>query len=60
MLQIDGAAYRTDRDRRETMQRFFRHGRLVLLEGVGHVPHLEASDEFNRQVERFLAEIGFR
>ena len=60
MLQIDGAAYRPGRDRRQAMQRFFRRGQLVMLDGVGHVPHLEAPAEFNRQVERFLADIGFR
>lgn len=60
MLQIDGAAYRVGRDRRETMQRFFRNGRLVMLDGVGHVAHLEAPAEFNHHVERFLTDIGFR
>lgn len=59
MLQIDGDAYRQDRDRRQTMQRFFRNARLVTLVGVGHVPHLEAPDDFNHRVEQFLAEIGF-
>ena len=42
------------------MQRFFRRGQLVMMEGVAHVPHLEAPEAFNRHVERFLAEIGFQ
>lgn len=59
MLQLDGAAYRREIDRREAMTRHYRHGRLVLFPGAGHVPHLEQPVAFNRAVEEFLDEIGF-
>lgn len=59
MLQIDGANYRKDRDRRQTMQKYYKNGRLHLVQNSGHVPHLEDSSEFNRLLSDFLKQIGF-
>ncbi len=59
MLQIDGANYRKNRDRRVTMQQYYKNGRLFLVEGAGHVPHLETPTIFNQKVSEFLQEIGF-
>ena len=59
MLQIDGANYRKNRDRRVTMQQYYKNGRLFLVEEAGHVPHLETFALFNQKVVEFLKEIGF-
>jgi pimeloyl-ACP methyl ester carboxylesterase len=33
-------------------------GRLAVMEGVGHLPSLERTEEFNRELTNFLAEAG--
>jgi pimeloyl-ACP methyl ester carboxylesterase len=38
----------------EPLQRHFRHSRLVMLEGAGHLPYEEVPDEFNRVLIEFL------
>jgi pimeloyl-ACP methyl ester carboxylesterase len=38
----------------ETLSRQFDHCRLVMLEGVGHLPYEEVPEEFNRAVLEFL------
>jgi pimeloyl-ACP methyl ester carboxylesterase len=40
----------------EPLQRNFRDCRLVVFEGVGHLPYEEAADEFNRVLVEFLTE----
>jgi pimeloyl-ACP methyl ester carboxylesterase len=37
------------------LQRHFHNARLVMLDGVGHMPYEEAPDDFNRAVIDFLA-----
>jgi pimeloyl-ACP methyl ester carboxylesterase len=32
------------------------HGKIVLLPGVSHVPHLEVPDRFHTELLRFLAQ----
>jgi pimeloyl-ACP methyl ester carboxylesterase len=36
------------------LQKRFRHCRLVMFEGAGHMPYEETPDEFNRTVSEFL------
>ncbi len=38
----------------EQLKKYFRDCRLVMFEGVGHLPYEEAPDEFNRAVIEFL------
>jgi 4,5:9,10-diseco-3-hydroxy-5,9,17-trioxoandrosta-1(10),2-diene-4-oate hydrolase len=38
----------------EPLRRNFRDGRLVVFQGVGHLPYEEASEEFNRALIEFL------
>ncbi|HUK24303.1 MAG TPA: alpha/beta fold hydrolase [Terriglobales bacterium] len=40
----------------EPLKRQFQQCRLVMYEGVGHLPYEEVPDEFNRTVAEFLAE----
>jgi pimeloyl-ACP methyl ester carboxylesterase len=37
------------------LQEHFQHCRLVMMEGVGHLPYEEAPEAFNRTVREFLA-----
>jgi pimeloyl-ACP methyl ester carboxylesterase len=37
------------------LKQVFRDGRLVILDGVGHLPYEEAPEEFNRVVTQFLS-----
>ncbi|HKN33482.1 MAG TPA: alpha/beta fold hydrolase [Terriglobales bacterium] len=39
----------------QLLQRHFHNARLVMLDGVGHLPYEEAADDFNRAVIDFLA-----
>jgi pimeloyl-ACP methyl ester carboxylesterase len=36
------------------LKKYFRDCRLVMFDGVGHLPYEEAPDEFNRAVIEFL------
>lgn len=38
----------------EPLRRIFHNCRLVMLDGVGHIPYEEVADEFNRIVNEFL------
>jgi pimeloyl-ACP methyl ester carboxylesterase len=38
----------------EATARMLRNGQLVVLDGAGHLPNLEAADEFNAAVEHWL------
>jgi len=38
------------------LQKHFTHNRLLIMEGVGHLPYEEAPQEFNRAVEEFLCQ----
>lgn len=40
----------------EPLSRKFHDSRLIMFEGVGHLPYEEVPDEFNRAVSDFLAE----
>ena len=41
----------------EKLRQQFQNSRLVMLEGVGHLPYEEVPDEFNRTVKKFLSEV---
>jgi len=51
----DAFTTRVDADRMHTL---LRRSRLVWMEGVGHMPNLERTVDFNVALERFLADIG--
>jgi pimeloyl-ACP methyl ester carboxylesterase len=38
------------------LQAQFHSGRLLMMEGAGHLPYEEVPDEFNRTVAEFLGE----
>lgn len=59
MMQIDGADYKQDVDRNQTMLKYYLKKELVLIKGARHVPHLETPEEFNKAVEIYLKEINF-
>lgn len=40
----------------ETLRRSFHHARLVMFQGVGHLPYEESPEEFNRALVEFLCE----
>jgi pimeloyl-ACP methyl ester carboxylesterase len=49
-------AFTTDSDAQE-MHRLLVHSKLVLLEGVGHMPNLERETLFNGELTGFLSQL---
>jgi len=40
----------------EKLQRRFQNGRLVMFEGVGHLPYEEVPEDFHRALAEFLSQ----
>jgi pimeloyl-ACP methyl ester carboxylesterase len=47
-------------DEAEATVKMLRNGRLVVLDGAGHMPNLEATDAFDAAVEHWLRSTGIR
>jgi pimeloyl-ACP methyl ester carboxylesterase len=47
-------------DEAESTVKMLRNGRLVVLDGTGHMPNLEATDAFNAALEHWLRSTGIR
>jgi pimeloyl-ACP methyl ester carboxylesterase len=57
LIMWGGLDNAVDPDSAEILSGQFQNSRLVMLEGVGHLPYEEVPDEFNRTVKKFLSEV---
>jgi len=57
LIMWGGVDNAVDPNSAEILSGQFQNSRLVMLEGVGHLPYEEVPDEFNRTVKKFLSEV---